>query len=85
MSDTHALTPNQADIPPDTGVGVETVFRLNKYVFTTESRSRSISFDENDELEVPVNDLMETENKYRTLGPGAFKTHEQMKQELFGD
>lgn len=34
---------------------------------------------------LPVNDLMETANKYRTQGPGAFKTHEQLKQELFGD
>ena len=64
--------------------GTEALSRTLR-VFTTESRSRSISFDENDALEVPVNDLMETENKYRALGPGAFKTHERLKQELFGD
>lgn len=66
--------------------GTEALSRtLSVKSVSTASRPRSTSLDESDALDVPVNDLMETERKYRTQGPGAFKTHEQLKQELFGD
>lgn len=86
MSNTHTLTPDHANVSSETGVDV-TVYRhdAERIHFATESRSLSIFLDESDALDVPVNDLMETENKYRTQGPSAFKTHEQLKRELFGD
>ena len=69
-----------------TGIDREALSALKRRLEEAErSRSLSISLDESDALDVPVNDLMETENKYRTQGPSAFKTHEQLKRELFGD
>ena len=83
MSNTHTLTQDHANLLPKTGV-YATVYQheATKYDFKTESESLSVFLDEG---EVPISDLMETANKYRTQGPGAFKTHEQLKRELFGD
>ncbi len=82
MSNSHTLMPDMTSVSMTTGADEKPIVRhkTTEYKFSTESCRA-----ENDVQEVPVNDLIETANKYRTQGPSAFKTHEQLKQELFGD
>ena len=81
----HTLKPDPDSVSMASGVHEHTQVwsETNEYIFSTESQAITVVL-EDDMQGVPVSDLMATQNKYRTQGPSAFKTHEQFKRELFG-